>query len=240
MSPSKSTVLMFLCVLAAALTANAQTTKVVEVVFECEVVQDELTVILDGAPIRATRIRGTNRWSGDRARSFDANGRIASVRVNGAGTGCARSRAVRKPGTDQWVAEVTFRCVQQDTWARLRIETTPAGLPVTYARVIPGSMRCDETSLIKGSGALFDVAPHSEMVYLHLGALPRYYELYYVRVAPGTFGKRLAKHATLTLDSKKVIDDIAIRGGRNVANWRDLTRKDLDETGFKNLVLKVQ
>jgi hypothetical protein len=241
MIQKKRVVLMFLCVMASALAANGQTTKVVEVVLECPNMPNEITVIVDGEPIAATRIAGTNRWSGDRGRPFSANGRIGSVRVSGGRTGCARSRAYRKPGTDQWVAELTFPCLsQRKVWPKLHLETDPADLPVTYARVMPGSLKCDEKALIEGTGFLADIAPGKEMVYLHLGTVPRFYELYFLRVAPGGFRKRLEEGTSVTLRSNDLLDDLALRRGRNGPNWRDLTRKDLDQTGFKNIVLKVQ
>lgn len=235
----KRTVLLFLCAMTAAVAANAQvTTKVAEVVLrKCPNVPDDIRVVLNGEQISARRIEGTNRWRTEPGGSFDASRSFGSLRIGGASTDCMSSRAFRKPGTDEWIAEFTFTCVQQSTWPKLSIEATPSNLEVSYARVISGS-RCNENARLIGRGFLPDVAPNGEEVYLHLGALPEKYHLYLVLVAPGRFGEQLTTSPTVTLNSTKVIDEYVVRNGRNVANLRDITRTDLDRIGFKKIVLK--
>jgi hypothetical protein len=229
-------VLMFSC----AAVGVAQTTETVDVVLACENAPETITVVLDGHeddPIFATRVAGTNHWRGARGedRSFDANGRVASVRLGGARTGCARSRPQRLRGADEWVAQFSLTCSSQKYWRALQVDATPLSVPMSYARVMSGTPPCRDThSNITGTVVISSLAPYKEKIHLHVGEPPRSIEEYLLHIEPGPWMDE--RGSKVILRSKTLIDNFALRS-RNGGNQRDIERRDLDKIGFKKLTL---
>jgi len=186
----------------------------------------------------------TNSWRGKAPIPFNADGLVASLRIDRGRTGCAK--ATHEPGKEpddgDWVAEYRFTCDFAPAWRSLTIDND-ANLPVSTVRsmsgFMPGDVPCKEESLKRmAPRALDDVAWKQEAIYVHFGdpgKLP--YEYFAMLIANGKLG-RIPITGEVPVKRQAVLQQLDVRGGRGTGNAGTIRDKFNLDKNIKVVKLK--
>ena len=167
----------------------------------------------------AERVRKTNIWRAEPGLTFDARGRVASLRFNGGRTGCAKSIQVpAREGEYTWAAQFRFTCDPLETWRALTIDNGVA-LPVNAIRYLPGDVPCKEKTLPKMTTRdLEAVAWKEETIYVQFGNPGTLdYEYYDMLIRNGKFGGTPIA-GEVPVKRAALLQQLTIRGGRGTGN----------------------
>jgi hypothetical protein len=207
--------------------------KVVEVVLEgCEESPPSIDVTLDdlSAPVHLLQVE--NLWSAARARTFNAYGRVASARVGGRRTDCARVDLLVTGGNPEYLAKFVLRCQKG---ARLRVFPNPE-LPVSWVRVIH-SDQSGKVCLDPSTGASVpNVVTASDDVYLHFGPAENLaYSEYHLKVLRGTLARE-----PVVIGKQKLVNEYCVRRSNCAPDQLDIFEKFHLDRRFQKVELRSE